>query len=643
STALEAGATGAWVMAGELAETTRLYGRTIARIEPEWIEQAADDRVERTYFEPHWDQDRGEVVASERVTLYGLTLVPRRRVSFGAVDPVSARQVFLREGLAPGEHGIRAPFAEHNRKLLAEVAELEHKARRQDVLVDAEDVVAFFDALVPAQVCTRAAFERWRTEAEVLNPRLLYLTREDLMRHHAAQVTEEQFPATMDVAGNSLPLRYRFEPGHPEDGITLTLPLALLNQVDESRLSWLVPGMVREKVQWLLKALPKALRNRETPLSAVVTAFLVDCDGATQPLPVALREFLAARWQSPIPADVWDGAAVPAHLQVNVRVVDAAGADLGAGRDLRGLQSQFGKAAQLTFAAGDPGIERRGMRAWECGDLPVAITFVRDGRRLTGYPALIDEGESVAVRLLDTGSAAKSAHRAGVLRLLRIALKEQLRQLDKGWPGFNAVALQLRTRITPDQLLGDWLDAVCDRAFLGDDPVPRDAAGFEQQRGRARTRLAAVRDSAQRVLAEIAIEHGQLSQALPKAPVPLQRLVRALEAHRDRLVFPGFLQALGWDHLTQLPRYLRGIARRVQKYAENPERDARHAVTLETWHQQWTEQMDRRALAGTMIPELADFRWWIEEYAIALFAQELKTQFPVSQKRLERRWSELTR
>ncbi|MBK7470820.1 MAG: ATP-dependent RNA helicase HrpA [Betaproteobacteria bacterium] len=632
-----------WVMVGELAETTRLYGRCAARIELEWIERVAGGRCERTYFEPHWDKARGEVVASERVALYGLTLVPRRRVSFGAIDPALAREIFLREGLAPGEHGIAAPFAEHNRKLLAEIAELEHKARRQDVLVDAEDVVAFFGAIVPPDVSTRAGFEHWRQDAEKKSPRLLFLTREDLMRHHATQVTEEQFPETMQVAGNALPLAYRFEPGHPADGITLTVPLALLNQVDESRLDWLVPGMVREKVQWLLKALPKALRNRETPLTAVVTDFLVACDRSPQAPGPALREFLGARWKMPIPADVWDGAQPPSHLLVNVRVVDAAGKELATGRDLRALKNQLGEAAQLTFSASDPGIERAGLKAWDCGDLPAALSFIRDGRRLTGYPALVDEGDTVAVRLLDTADASERAHRLGVLRLLRIALKEQLRQLEKGWPNFNAVALQLRTRIAPDRLLADWMDAVCDRAFLGDDPLPRDAARFEAQKQRARTRLAAVREGAQRLLTEIAAAHAQLSAALAQAPGPLQKKARALETHRDRLVFPGFMQELGWDHLAHLPRYLNGIARRFQKYPENPDRDGRNGAIIDAWHQRWMEQVGRAAKAGPVPAGLRDFRWWIEELAVALFAQELKTPFPVSHKRLEKRWSDLTR
>src|SRR5208283_1905976 len=263
-----------WVLAAELTETTRLYARCAARIEPEWVEAVAGDLVEKTYFDPHWDEDRGEVVASERVTLFGLPLVPRRRVSYGAIAPAAAREVFLREALVAGELDSAAPFFAHNRALIDAVAELEHKSRRQDVLVDEEAIYAFYAARVGEGISTRVAFDRWRGEAEAADPQRLFLTRELLMRHAADAVTAELFPESIDLAGVRLPLKYRFAPGHALDGLTLTVPLALLNQLDAARLSWLVPGMVREKVAWYLKALPRAWRNRLLPLPEVVTAFL---------------------------------------------------------------------------------------------------------------------------------------------------------------------------------------------------------------------------------------------------------------------------------------------------------------------------------------------------------------------------------
>jgi len=311
--------------------------------------------------------------------------------------------------------------------------------------------------------------------------------------------------------------------------------------------------------------------------------------------------------------------------------------------DTIGTVTAIGEAAQLTFAANDPGIEKTGMKAWDCGDLPESIAFMRGGRRLTGYPALVDDTDSVSVRLFDTQGAALRSHRAGVLRLLRIALREQVKALEKPWAGFNAIALQLRTRMTADRLLADWIDAVTDRAFLGDDPLPRSAAQFDALRQRARTRLPAVRDGGERLLAAIAVDWSQLSATLGTLPPALNRLRNAVTAQRDLLVYPGFLRELGWDHLSDLPRYLKALGRRIQKYASNPERDARHGAQVEAWRSRLSEARERLQRDGGDAAPLAEFRWWIEELAVALFAQELKTPFPVSDKRLERRWAEIHR
>ncbi len=284
-----------WVLAAELVETTRLFARCAARVEPEWIEAVAGDLVTRDWFEPHWEEGRGEVVASERVQLYGLTLVPRRPVSYGRVDPVVAREIFIREALVPGALATRGAFLAHNRNLIADIAKLEHKARRQDVLVDEESIEAFYAGRIPQDVCTLAEFERWREAAEHRDPKILHLTRDALLRHGALLPTEAQFPESLPLSGTRLPLEYRFAPGHPLDGLSLAVPLALLNQLDAARLTWLVPGMIRDKVTWYLKALPKAYRNRLIPLPEVVTAFLTATPPADASLPEAIRAYLKIR------------------------------------------------------------------------------------------------------------------------------------------------------------------------------------------------------------------------------------------------------------------------------------------------------------------------------------------------------------
>ena len=636
-----------WVLAAELTETTRLYARCAAKIEPEWVEEVAGERVTRDYFEPHWDAKRGEVVASERVQLYGLPLVARRPVSFGRIDPVLARDVFIREALVPGDLPIKAPFQAHNRRLVADVALLEHKARRQDVLVDDEAIAAFFAERLPAEMHSLAAFERWRAEAERRDPALLMLTREALMRHSAADVTEALFPEHVDMAGASLPLKYRFAPSHAQDGVTLTVPLPLLNQLDDARLSWLVPGMIREKVTFYLKSLPKGLRGRLMPVSEIVTDFLTAVPAGSAPLAEALRVYLEQRLGDRIPAATLGEAALPPHLAMNVRVVDAAGVEQGEGRDLAALRARLGQAAQLSFAAAGPAFERKGLRAWDFGDLPETLSVVRQGQRLTGYPALVDDGDSVSLALLDTAGAAAAASRAGVLRLLRIALKDALARFEKGTPGFAQAALQLRTAVATDALLADVVAAIADRAFLGDDPLPRNDKAFAEQVKRARTRLPAVGEGAFRLLAAIAAEHFALTQRLAAAPRAQARFAAGLAAERDALVHPGFFAATPWAQLNHLPRYLKALDRRYLRHLERPDRDARHAAELAGFAARHRERVERaRAAGGGAEGELAAldaFRWLLEELKVSLFAQELKTPVPVSWKRVQKAWNDLDR
>ena len=630
-----------WVLAAELTETTRLYARCAARIEPEWVEAVAGDRVNRDHFDPHWDPQRGEVVASERVQLYGLTLVARRPVSFGAIDPAAAHAVFVREALAGDALGIDAPFLAHNRRLVADIAKLEHKARRQDVLVDDEAKAAFYAERVPAHIHSRAAFEAWRRDAEAGDPARLMMTRETLMLHAAAAITEEQFPETLAIAGTRLPLRYRFAPGHPLDGLTLAVPLALLNQVEAATLSWLVPGMLREKLAVVVKALPKAVRNRLMPVADHVTAFLATEPSHARHVNDALRDYLKSALGVDVDRAVLDAIELPPHLRVNVVVADAAGRELGSGRDLAVLLRELGDAAQMTFAAASEGFERSGITRWDFGALPASLAITRDGARVTGYPALVDHGDSVSLALLDTERAAHAATRRGIVRLIAITLKDALAQQAKGPAGFNAVALALRGVAAPPALLADALAAIADRAFIGDDPLPRDDAAFVAQVKRARARLPAVAAHAWQLLAEIATAWAALNRRVDALPAAQSRLAAEIRAQRDALTHAGFFAATPWDRVTQLPRYLAALDRRLAKLHERPERDARHGAEVAGWRRRYEERVAAERKAGRDDPRLAEFRWLLEELKVSLFAQELKTPFPVSLKRLEKAWTAL--
>ncbi len=629
-----------WVMAAELTETAKLYGRTAAKIEPEWVERVGSHLLKRSYFDPHWEKASARVAAFERTTLYGLIVTPRRRVHYGPIDPQRSREIFIRAALVEGEFDCQAPFFAHNRDLLDEVRELEHKSRRQDVVVDEERMFAFFDARIPPAIHNGAAFEKWRREAERNTPRLLFMARDDLMRHGAKGVTETLFPDALQVGAAACRLGYRFEPGHPLDGVTLSLPLHLLNQAGEARCQWLVPGMVREKVTWLIKALPKHLRRGCVPVPEFVTAALGEIGPGEVPLTDALAAFIARKTGQEVPADAWAGADIPPHLRMNFRVVDEAGRELAMGRDLGELRQKLGQAAQLTFGrAPELGFEREDVTAWDFGDLPERITFSRGGGQLTGYPALVDEAGTVAIRLFDTAEAAVAAMRSGLRRLLRLTLREQMKQLEKGLPGFTQMALQARSIADPETLKEDLLSAIADRAFLGDDPLPRNQRQFEAQKERARTRQAAVAQSACRTAAEIFAEYhavqAKLWTKLPAAPAA------DIREQLEHLLFKGFLAATPWAQLQHLPRYLRAIQRRLEKHAGNAERDARHLAAVRALWQDYRARLEKHRKAGSTDPKLAEFRWMIEELRVSLFAQELKTPYPVSVKRLQKVWGEI--
>jgi ATP-dependent helicase HrpA len=638
-----------WVVAAELVETTRLYARCVARIEPEWVEAAAGDLVKRHHFDPHWEKERAQVFAYERVTLYGLTLVPRRRVHYGPINPKEAREVFIRGALVAGEYDARAPFLAWNRGLVKEIEALEHKARRRDVLVDEEAIYAFYDGVVPGGIVSGAAFESWRGEAERTNPRLLHLTREYLMRHAAAGITEAQFPDRIEdrAGGAALKLAYRFEPGHPLDGVTVTVPLHLLNQLEPGPFDWLVPGLLREKIAQCFKALPKSLRRHLVPVPQHVTAFLTECEEREtrnekrETLTGALARYVQRVAGEPVSPEAWDGAELPPHLRMNFRVVDDAGRELAAGRDLAALKAQLGEAAQLTFSSAGTGIEKSGIRAWDFGALPAQIAFTRGGRPVTGYPALVDEGSSVAIRLFDTRAAADAAMRPGVRRLMRLALKEQMRQIEKNLPGLMQAALALRGLASTEDWKEDLLTAIADRAFIGEDELPRDAAAFEGLKQRARTRLPAVREAACRLFAAIAEEYLRAQQKLAATARSVPPAAADVRAQIARLVFKGFLAATPWDRLHDLPRYLKAAQLRLDKAAGDPERDQRHAGSIAELWRRYDERAARERRAGKVDPRVEDFRWRIEELRVSLYAQELKTPYPVSVKRLDKLWSQM--
>ena len=445
------------------------------------------------------------------------------------------------------------------------------------------------------------------------------------------------------IARIETPLKYRFEPGHVLDGVTATIPLALLNQLNPVQTEWLVPGMLREKLTYLIKALPKTFRRVCVPVPEFVTGILESVDYQfSTPILETLASYIQHKTTLKVSKDDWDLNDIPPHHLMNFSVIDDAGRELAMARDWNALKKQLGSAAQLTFRNTSPDIEKTGLKQWDFGDLPQTLSFERDGLKVVGYPALEDEIESVSVKLFDTEREAVANLRKGVCRLMRFELKEQMKQLEKSLPNFNQYALTLRGVMSPEDLREDMLLTIADRAFIGEDDLPRTNDDFMKLKARARTRLPAVTQAVARQVQAIATEYQLLVNQQAKMPATVNRLKRDVEQQIYLLVYKGCFSQTPWEHLQHISRYLKALRLRIEKHPANPDRDGKNAASVGQIWQKWQDKVSALQQAHHDIPQaLQDFRWLIEELRVSLFAQELKTPFPVSIKRLEKTWAEM--
>ncbi|VBR65688.1 ATP-dependent helicase HrpA [Burkholderia pseudomallei] len=656
---------GRWVMAAELVETSRLYARCIAKIEPEWIERIGAHLLKKSLSEPHWEKRPAQVAAFERATLYGLTIYHRRRVAFGRQDPARARELFIRGALVDGEFDTKLAFFAHNRKLLADIEQLEHKSRRQDVLVDDELIHAFYDQAIPAGIHTGAAFERWyRDEVSKSGQpedklRLLYLSRDDLMRHEAAGVTTELFPKRVTMAGVEMALAYHFEPGSPRDGVTLAVPLFALNQVDARRAEWLVPGMLKEKAHLLLKSLPQKLRRHCVPLPEYAAGF-VERAGRERFGAGGLVDALIAdvREQTQVATKTSDFKleTLPAHLFMNFKVIDEHGRQLAMGRNLAQLRAELGAQAQQHFQkiaaaatlapAGEPAAAAAGATAlyehlttWNFGKLPELLEIRRRGETLFGYPALVDRGTHCDVEVFDSPDEAARIHRAGLRRLFALQLKEPIKYLEKNLPGLREMAMQYMSLGTQDELRDQLIATALDRACL-QEPLPADDASFHARRDEGRSRLNLLAQEIARLVGQILAEYAGLAKKLAQAK-PFPAAHADMQGQLAALVGKRFVVDTPYAQLAHFPRYLKGIALRIDKLKADPARDARQAAELQPLAQHYQRSVAQRG--GVADARLAEFRWLLEELRISLFAQELRTPMPVSVKRLYKVWESMQR
>jgi ATP-dependent RNA helicase HrpA len=643
-----------WLMAAELTETTRLYARCVAAIDSTWLERIGAHLAAKTYHDPHWEKQPAQAMVFERVTVYGLVVVPRRRVALGPIDPKAAREIFIREALVHGQLETKAQFLRRNQELIHEVEELEHKSRRHDVLVDDSRIFAFYDERIPPDLWSGQQFERWRREAERGNPRLLFLTRDYLMRHAAEEITEERFPESLELNGVVYKLAYRFEPGHSLDGVTMTVPLHLLNQVDERRCEWLVPGLLREKVTQLIRELPKNLRKNFVPVPQVVTAAMERLEPGSTPLTAALSGALLWTAGVELPQDAWNAAELPPFLHMNYKVVDEQGNEAAMGRDLAQLRAQLGVKARRQFSeSAATQFERKGLTSFDIEELPELVEFTRGGQKLIGYPALVDEGKSVSLRLLDTEHGAAAATHQGLRRLFQLAAPEQVKFVARSLPGFQDMALRYALLLelegakadkgaVSDRLRDELIDAICDRAFFVEGEQIRTRAAFTERVSKAKMRLTDVAHEVCAVVGEIVTEYQMLRPRLNQQGVPIwQRAMNDIRGQLKELVRPGFIVSVPLARLKDYPRYIKAIQLRLDKFSINPAKDADWQQQIQSWRQAYQARLVDDRQRGVREPKLEEFRWALEELRVSLWAQRLKTPYPISFKRLAKAWSEL--
>ncbi|HVK25991.1 MAG TPA: ATP-dependent RNA helicase HrpA [Actinokineospora sp.] len=623
-----------WVMAAELVETSRLWGRIAARIEPEWVEPLAEHLLKRTYSEPHWEAKQGSVVATERVTLYGLPIVVSRKVQYGRIDPEMSRDLFIRNALVEGDWQTRHHFFRDNRKLLAEVEELEHRARRRDILVDEETLFQFYDQRIPAEVVSGRHFDTWWKKTRFEQPDLLTYSKSMLVNETAKNIAEQDFPDQLTQRGLSLPLSYRFEPGRSDDGVTAKVPIAVLNQLSGDGFALQVPGLREEIVTALIRSLPKPLRRNFVPVPDVARAVVARLKEDEESLPDAIGRELRHLTGVTIPRDAWQLDAVPAHLRTTFQVVDGE-KTLATGKDLVALKDQLKSRLRESLAAASVDLERRGLTAWTIGKLPKVQRTEQNGLVVTAYPALIDEGTTVAVRMLDTETDQRHAMWLGTRRLVLLDVPSPLKQVVRTLSNQAKLALSHNPHGGVPALLADCVDCAADHLIAQAGGPAWDEAGFTRLREAVRKGLVEatldVLDAVRKVV--IAWNDVQTRLARTSGPIYLEALSDIREQMAG-LIHAGFITVTGMGRLSDVERYLRGIERRLDKLPERPDRDTTWMHIVQDLEDSYHETLNLLRPAARDSEEARAVGWMIEELRVSYFAQTLGTPVPISDKRI---------
>ncbi len=634
-----------WIMAAELVETTKLFARMVAKIEPDWIEPLARHLIKTNHFEPHWEKKRGQVVAFEQVTLYGMIVVARRPVHFGPIDPPAARELFIREGLVRGEMHSRAKALTANRELLELFDELEAKARRRDIIADEDTLFAYYDARLPQDIYQTASFETWYKRESAKNPQLLVMRDEDVLARDASEVTAAQYPDHLRIGELQLPLEYHFEPNHPRDGVTLRVPAPLLPQLRAERLDWLVPGLIEAKAVALVRNLPKAIRKNFVPVPDFVKAALSKITFGEGALPDALGRELLRMTGARVSDEAWAEAAVglESHLKMNIEVVDARGKFLGEGRDLAELTAHFSEASQAALAPPQQKAEQKPVEAKGFAQVAEKAQAKMAGLSMTVYPALVEENAVVKEGRFPTQAEADYQHRRALQRLLLQQLAEPAKYLRYKLPGLTELALLYRDMGKIDALVEDILLASLDSCILdGEAQLPRDGAALASLAERKRGDWAPHAERLARLTLDILkLWHGLQKRFKGKIDLAQAVALNDIKAQLGNLVYPGFVRETPTEWLKEYPRYLKAIEQRFEKIGAQLQRDRVWSGELVGYWEQYQTRLKKHQQEGKRDPELTLYRWMLEEYRVSLWAQQLGTKMAVSDKRLNKQWGQV--
>ena len=625
-----------WVMAAELVETSKLWGRMVAEIEPEWIEPLAEHLTKKSYSEPRWSKSRGAVVADEKVTLYGVPIVAARPVNYGGIDPTVSREIFIQSALVEGDWNTKHKFFKQNQQLIREVEELEHKSRRRDILVDERALFEFYDQRIGTEVVSQKHFDTWWKKAQQKDPELLNFERSFLINDDAEQVSKLDFPNFWHQGNLKLKLTYQFEPGTDADGVTVHIPLPLLNQVEMTGFDWQIPGLREELVVALIKSLPKSYRRNFVPAPNYAQAFLGRAVPLEKPLLDTLIYELRRMTGVTVEAEHWHWEQIPSHLKMTFRVVDENGKKIAESMNLDELKFSLKDRVQESISAvADDGIEQSGLHIWSFAELPQCYEQKQRGFSVKAFPAIVDEKDAVGIKLFETEFEQAVAMQQGLRRLLLLNVPSPIKYLHEKLPNKAKLGLYFTPFGRVLDLIDDCIACAVDKLIADFGGFVWNEEGFNKLRDFVRENVNEVTvDIAQKVEQILTLTH-QLNQRLKgKMDFTMAFALSDMKSQISGLIYQGFVQKSGYARLPDLLRYLQAIDKRMDKLAQDVNRDRTAMLRVEQVQQAYQQLLAKLPKSKPISDEVAEIRYMIEELRVSLFAQQLGTKYQVSDKRI---------